>query len=225
MVSTIGYIRVSPRGKKKAHVETEARQRAIILGWGHPVDRWYADHDVSGAAAIKDRPQLLIAVGMLEPGDTLVVAGWSRLARDRIAAALLRRHIQERGAEVVAADGIANDSDSPEGRLIQGILDLFFEYERELIVARTRAAMAARRELGLPTSHAPYGKTKTGGRLVDNIEEQKTIARITKLRSEGRAYRDIAAVLRVEGFRNRKNGCFDYSRVRRIWLSSQEKKR
>src|SRR5262249_29181206 len=53
----------------------------------------------------------------------------------------------EAGAKVITADGVAVE-DTPEGQLLRGMLDLFAQYERALIRARTRAALAVKRSKG-----------------------------------------------------------------------------
>jgi site-specific DNA recombinase len=78
-------------------------------------------------------------------GDgTLVVAKRDRLARDVAVSALIERAVRESGARIVSADGVGN-GDGAADAFLRAILDAAAAYERELIRARTRAAMAVKR--------------------------------------------------------------------------------
>ena len=78
----------------------------------------------------------------------LLVAKRDRLGRDVIAVAMIERLIAKRGARVVSAAGEGTDSDDPSALLMRRLIDSFAEYERALIAARTRAALAAKRRRG-----------------------------------------------------------------------------
>jgi site-specific DNA recombinase len=75
---------------------------------------------------------------------TLVVAKRDRLARDVAVSALIERAVRESGARIVSADGVGN-GDGAADAFLRAILDAAAAYERELIRARTRAAMAVKR--------------------------------------------------------------------------------
>jgi site-specific DNA recombinase len=62
---------------------------------------------------------------------------------------------REAVAKVVTADGVAVE-DTPEGMLLRGLMDLFAQYERAVIRARTRAALAVKRSKGERYSARPW---------------------------------------------------------------------
>ncbi len=90
----------------------------------------------------------------------LLVAKRDRLARDVVVAAMVDRLAERHGARVLAADGTGN-GDGPEAMLMRGIVDVFAQYERALIRARTKAALAvkavARRADGRRPLRSPAG--------------------------------------------------------------------
>jgi hypothetical protein len=51
---------------------------------------------------------------------------------------------EELGCEVRSPDG-SSDASGPEGGMMRGIVDVFAQYEREVIRARTRAALAVKK--------------------------------------------------------------------------------
>lgn len=71
----------------------------------------------------------------------LVAAKRDRLARDVLTAALVERLCELKGGRIQTADGTGN-VDGPEAALIRTLLDAFAAYERALIRARTKAALA-----------------------------------------------------------------------------------
>ncbi len=89
------------------------------------------------------------------------------------------------------------------------IVDAFAEYERLLIKARTRAALAvkkARRER--ISREAPYGwRLAAGGvHLEAHVAEQRVLELVREYRTRGLALRAIGARLEAEGHRPRSGG-------------------
>jgi DNA invertase Pin-like site-specific DNA recombinase len=86
------------------------------------------------------------------------------------------------------------------------IIDAFAEYERALIRARTRAAMAAAKKRGQRVGQIPFGMALGGdGRtLVPNLEERAVLAEIHRLRNQGYALFSIAEELNERGLSNRQ---------------------
>lgn len=204
--TAVAYLRVSTDDQ---HLGPEA-QRAALTAWaareGVTIAAWHTDAGVSGGAAIADRPALLAALADLRThgAGVLLVAKRDRLARDVMAAAMIERLTLDAGARVVSAAGEGTEGDDPAAVLMRRMVDAFAEYERGLIAARTRAALAVKRARGEATSHAPYGyRTDEDGRLVKAEGEQAVIARVRRARAEGITLRAIADALRAEGIVNR----------------------
>ena len=118
----------------------------------------HEDRGVSGGAEIDKRPGLIAALEALrtERAGILVVAKRDRLARDVLVAAMVERLCQREGARIQSADGTGN-GDSPEAKLLRTMIDAFAAYERALIRARTRAALAAKKARGERVGGVPYG--------------------------------------------------------------------
>ena len=184
-------------------------QRAAITAWaareGVTVVAWHEDR-VSGAAAIADRPALLAALADLRThgAGVLAVAKRDRLARDVLAAAMIDRLTLDAGGRVVSAAGEGTEGTDPAAMLLTRMIDAFAEYERAVIAARTRAALAVKRARGEATSHAPYGYRAEGGRLVPHATEQAVIALVRKARGEGFTVREITAQLEAKGVVSRR---------------------
>jgi DNA invertase Pin-like site-specific DNA recombinase len=202
----VAYVRVSTA---EQHNGPEA-QRQSIEQWGRArgveIVACHVDAGVSGAADLADRPALLAALDDLEQhrAALLVVAKRDRLARDVLKAGAIEAATVARGARVVSADGVA-DGDDPAAKMLRSMLDVFAAFEREMIRARTRAALAAKKARGevtgqprLGTELAPDGRT-----LVPNAMEQRAICRAGELRAAGLTLRAIGAQLESEAILSR----------------------
>ena len=163
-MKAILYVRVSTA---EQHLGPEAQREAAQL-WataaGVTIRQTFTDHGISGGKGLngleldlEQRPALLEAIDALEEGEILLVAKRDRLARDAILAGLIERLIARKGASIASADGTGN-GDGPEAQLLRHIVNAFAEYERLLIKARTKSALAVKKAKGERTGQIPYGK-------------------------------------------------------------------
>ena len=140
VTQAIGYLRVST---DEQSLSLEAQQATVT--------RWcaqhacvllavYADVHVSGGAKLEKRPGLLTALEALTPGTVLLATKRDRLARDAMAAAMIERLAERASASVQTCDGVG-EGESPEAKLMRGMIDLFAEYERQVIKARIKTAL------------------------------------------------------------------------------------
>ena len=131
-----------------------------------------------------------------------------------MAAAMIERMATDAGARIVSAAGEGTESDDPSARLMRHMVDAFAEYERAIIAARTRAALAVKRTRGESTGEAPYGmRAGEGGRLVADEGEQSVIARVRAARAAGLTVRAIAAELAAAGVVSRNGKAHSVSSV------------
>lgn len=175
------------------------------------IDRWAAANSVQvvayhedrlcGASAVEDRPGLLAALADIRANHAgvLVAAKRDRIARDVVVAATIERLVADAGARIITADGVTA-ADTPEGQLMRGLLDLFSQYERAVIRARIKAALAVKRSRGgRIANHASYGTAHSAGQVVPNPAEAAAVARIIKSRLAGKSLRAIVKELNADG--------------------------
>ena len=86
----------------------------------------------------------------LRKGDTLVAWKLDRIGRDLRHLVNLVHDLTKRGVglRVLAGEGAAIDTTTPNGRLMFGFFAALAEFERELIVERTKAGLASARARG-----------------------------------------------------------------------------
>lgn len=138
-------------------------QRDALLGAGVEEQHLYAD---AASGRRDDRPGLAACLKALRTGDTLLVWKLDRLGRDLRHLINTVHDLTARGVgfKVLTGHGASIDTTSPGGKLIFGIFGALAEFERELIVERTRAGLAAARARGR-CGGRPYTMTPAKLRL------------------------------------------------------------
>lgn len=139
----IGYMRVS----KQDGSQCLDLQRDALIEAGVAPERIYKDL----ASGRKDaRPGLEACLKSLQPKNTLVVWKLDRLGRDlkHLISTVDNLRKQDVGFKVISGTGAQIDTSTSNGRLCFGIFAALAEFERELIIERTRAGLAAARARG-----------------------------------------------------------------------------
>ena len=144
MTALIGYARVSKADGSQVH----DLQRDALAQAGVEANNVYED---AASGKKEDRPGLVACLKALRRGDTLVVWKLDRLGRDlrhlvNLVDDLTQRHI---GLKVLAGEGASIDTSTANGRLVFGIFAALAEFERALIIERTKAGLAAARARGV----------------------------------------------------------------------------
>ncbi|EJI5073158.1 recombinase family protein [Salmonella enterica] len=171
-MAKIGYIRVSTNDQN-----TDLQRNALISAECEQI----FDDKMSGTKA--NRPGLKRALKALKTGDTLVVWKLDRLGRSVKNLVGLISELHERKIHFQSlTDSI--DTSTPMGRFFFHVMSALAEMERELIVERTNAGLAAARAQG-----------RIGGRRPALQPEQ--IAQISRLIRNGYSRRQLAIIYDV----------------------------
>lgn len=134
----VGYARVST-DDQSLDLQTDALTRA-----GVPADAVYTDK-ASGVSS--KRPGLDLALMACAPGDTLVVWKLDRFGRSLLDLLARMKALDDRGVGFRSlTEGI--DTTTPGGRLILHVMGALAQFERDLIVERTRAGIVAAKARG-----------------------------------------------------------------------------
>ncbi|HEY4372504.1 MAG TPA: recombinase family protein [Burkholderiales bacterium] len=175
MAKTIGYARVSSKDQKLS------LQRDALAKEG--CGRVFAEKK-SGRSM--ERAALQEAVGLLDPGDRLVVWRLDRLGRCAPEIISMGRTLHEKKIKLDTATQTF-DNGTAIGRLIFGIQALFDEYESENISMRTRAGMAAAKrrgkELGRPRVMSERQVSRACSLADKSVSVRKIAARLRKSKS------------------------------------------
>ncbi|MEJ5177233.1 recombinase family protein [Erwinia sp. MYb416] len=165
----IGYIRVSTND------QNTALQRNALDSAGCEL---IFEDKISGKTA--DRPGLKKLLKALSAGDTLVVWKLDRLGRSMRNLVILVEELRERDINFRSlTDSI--DTSTPMGRFFFHVMGALAEMERELIVERTHAGLAAARAEGRIGGRRPKLSAELwaqAGRLIVGGESRQRVAMI-----------------------------------------------
>ena len=163
----IGYIRVSTND------QNTALQRNALESAGCEL---IFEDKISGRAA--DRPGLKKLLKTLSAGDTLVVWKLDRLGRSMRHLVVLVEELREHNINFRSlTDSI--DTSTPMGRFFFHVMGALAEMERELIVERTRAGLAAAKAEGRIGGRRPKFSSEQWaqmGRLIAAGETRQRVA-------------------------------------------------
>lgn len=191
----LGYTRVSTAGQD-ARLQLDA-----LVGVGVEPRDVFPDV-TSGSRAAVERPGMRRLLEHAVTGDTVVVWRVDRLGRSLNDVLNTVNQLRERGINVRSVqDGI--DPATSSGRLMLNMLATLAEYERELIVERVNAGIAAARESGTRFGRPPIDPGEVAEKLqvvADARAKGRTAAEAARLVGWSRAtlYRHTAAAARAQ---------------------------
>lgn len=176
-VRQLGYTRVSTSGQD-AKLQLDA-----LVDAGVQKRDVFADV-TSGSKAAIERPGMKKLLAYVQPGDTVVVWRVDRLGRSLIDVLNTVNLLRERGVYLRSiSDGI--DPTTTSGRLMLNMLATLAEYERELIVERVNAGIAAARQ----------GGTRFGRPISDPVVIADKLRIVTDARAKGRTAEEAARLV------------------------------
>jgi DNA invertase Pin-like site-specific DNA recombinase len=196
----VGYARLSKAeaghglSVQRSAIEDYCARRGLELG------RVLEDNGASGRSTRK-RPGLAAALEACrsEGCGAIVATRVDRLARSSLDFHRIVEQVQKAGATLLFSEQESFSLDTPEGRMLVGILASFAAFEADLISARTKAALAVVKKRG-SKSGKPIGNPR-----FQRVPPAVALL-IRKLRSEGQSYRAIAEELNERGFPTAQGG-------------------
>lgn len=144
-VRTVGYIRVSTHDQDTAKNRAEILELANSKGFGTVT---FVEEKASGWKTSWKERKVAEVVGSLCAGDRIIVPEMSRLGRSMLDIMEILAVCKEKGIDVYAIKGNWSLNGSIESKVLMTLYALFAEIERDLISARTKEALAARRKAG-----------------------------------------------------------------------------
>jgi DNA invertase Pin-like site-specific DNA recombinase len=178
------------------------------------VKLWCRDEGLSGSNGLDTREGLAEALGVVRDGTVggVVVYRLDRLARDLVLQEQLLAEIRRAGGDLFSASPaeaqfLVDDPDDPSRRFVRQILGAVSEYERSMIALRLRSGRKRKAERGLFAYGAPpLGYTARDKELVPVEDEQRTLERIVRMRTNGASLRKICETLECEGHLTKRGG-------------------
>ncbi len=216
----VAYIRVSTDKERQA-LGAEA-QRHAIAQWadknGVRIASWF-EEEISGGAKLHERTVLLEALAAVQANGAghLIVQRLDRFSRDPMSAGLAEAELVRFGAQLSIAVG-GGDGDDPAAEMLRTVMLAAAKFEKRMIAARIRAALAVKKRRGERMGECTFGFTAGPDKLlVPHPGEQAIIARVRELADAGLTQRAIASRLAEEGIASLRSGKpFSQTQVGRI---------
>lgn len=213
----VAYYRVSTQRQGVSGLGLDA-QRAAVLGFINGGAEVLAEFSEVESGKRDDRPQLAAALARCrEAGATLAIAKLDRLARNVAFIA----NLMESKVEFVAVDM------PMASRLTLHILAAVAEHEREMISARTKAAMAQAKARGVRIGLAAAGRDPRAPSLAAGVNRRaRAVAfaltvrpTLERIRAAGAAtLAAMAGALNAEHISTAGGCCWTAAAVRRVLL-------
>jgi DNA invertase Pin-like site-specific DNA recombinase len=167
----IGYMRVSKAdGSQALDLQKDALMKAGVSS-----HRIYED---LASGRFDDRPGLTSCLKALQPGNTLVVWKLDRLGRNlrHLVSTVDDLKTRNIGFKVLAGQGAEIDTTTSQGKMVFGIFASLAEFERELIIERTKAGLASARARGRLGGRPRKMDVTTLRMAMNAMEDNKSVA-------------------------------------------------
>ena len=229
-MTIFGYTRVSSieqtQYERSSLDDQEIKIRGAVMMRGENNPVIFSDPAVSGSVALKNRPAGKRMIASLAPGDIVVASKMDRLFRSSLDAISTAEEFRRRGIGIILVDiGLEPVTENGSAKLFFSMLAAFAEFERERIAERMADGRKGKKARGGHIGgDAPYGWRKVGtgreARLVEDENEQRTIALAARLRAEGSSYDKVARALEVRGHLNRLGTRFKSVQIQRMMATT-----
>ena len=174
------YVRVST--KKQDETNQLPRLREISNNRGFDIYREYSD-EASGRDANRPGWKELMQDASEHRFDAILVTKLDRVMRSLVQLNITMTNLQSYGVKLICADIGEIDYSSPMGKVQMQIIGAIAEWEREIIVQRTKEGIEAKKLKGI----------RLGRKRRDDIP----IDTIVKLRLAGNSWKSIARDLHI----------------------------
>ena len=172
---TYGYARVSTKGQARDGNSLESQKAALKAAGATEI---FVD---AFTGTTTDRPELDRLLAEIESGDTLVVPKLDRMARSTLQGLELLQSLAEKGVTINILD-MGTISNRPVDKLRLTMLLAFAEYERNMILDRTRAGKEiARKKSGYHEGRPPKFSPEQRAHAVSLLEEGYSYRQISRM--------------------------------------------
>lgn len=179
------YTRVSTDDQSCDRQIRDLQEYAQKLGY-----QVHSTHKETASGAKDDRAvrREVLKLAQARKVDAVLVTEMSRWGRSTADLMNTLQQMESWGVSLIAQTGFTFDLSSAQGKLIANIMASLAEFERELIQERVKSGLAAAKARG----------KQLGRQAGDTYKQDKYERRVMTLRSEGKSYRAIAEVLKLD---------------------------
>jgi site-specific DNA recombinase len=215
------YVRVSKEDPNDEKWGADSQRQRIIEYCAYK--KWELvdiaeDRNVSGVTPFEERAGWSKIAAQFQRGDIVIVSELTRLGRRLSMTLLMLEDLQDRGLEIASLENDL-DTTTPVGRLVLHILLSFAAFERDLLIARLKAAHAEIHRQGKalgcsPTLGYDYNVESKAWNI--NEDEAELVNHIFDLKIMGYGFSTIAERLATEGVPTKRGGAWRAGTVKQI---------
>ncbi len=170
----------------------------------------YCDKAKTGTNANRPEFQQMMSDAKKKAFEVCIVHKTDRFARSRLDSVVHKAILKDNGVELLSVT--EKFRDDPEGKMLEGMAELFAEYYSENLAREVRKGMDVVASQGLHTGGTPpLGYNVKDKKLVINEAEAEIVRLIFDFYSRGYSYNDIAKELNLRGYKNKKGDNFSVS--------------
>lgn len=211
MSNAVIYARFSSHSQNEQSIEGQLRDNhAWAKQQGITVVGEYIDRAMSGTKDTRPDFQRMIEDASKRQFELVIVWKLDRFARNRYDSAIYKARLKKYGVRVVSVK--ENISDSPEGIILEGLLESMAEYYSanlsQNIKRGQRDSIANGKFCG---GRVPYGYRNVDGKLVVDDKTAPYVRYIFEQYAAGTSKKDIIAAVNEKGMRNRSGGPVTFS--------------
>lgn len=211
MPTALVYARYSSTNQREESIAAQLRAiRSYAMKNDIEILQEYIDEAESGTS--DDRPEFQHMIDDIRSGvykiDYVLVHKTDRFARNRYDSAIYKRQLSLAGARVLAVDQPVDDS--PEGGLLESVLEGFAEYFSRNLARETLKGLKENAYKGKTTGGRPplgYG-IDSDGHYIINEAEAIIVRRIFDEVLSGRSYVEVIEGLNADGYRTKYGNQF-----------------
>ena len=175
MSRTFAYARVSTAGQT-----TENQVREIAAAGFMVEAHRVVSETVSGSEAIARRRGFSRLLDRMERGDVLVVTRLDRLGRDAIDVSATVGRLADMGVRVHCLALGGADLTSSAGRMTMGVINAVAQFERDLLVERTRSGLARARAQGKKLGRPPSLDSAKRAAVIAGLQRGESLSALAR---------------------------------------------
>lgn len=207
-MKAVGYIRVSTDEQANEGVSLDNQRKrieAFCIAKDWTLVDVYEDAGKSGKDLKRDGIQRLLTDAKAGKFDIVVIYKLDRLTRSVKDLGYLIELFDKHG---IAFSSVSDnfDTTTANGRLVLNILGSVAQWERDIIVERTREALKYKKEKGDYLGTVPLGYDIVDGELQERSDELAIVRYAKKLRAGGYSFGKIAGTLNGDGVPTKRGG-------------------
>lgn len=160
--------------------DTESQIKEIIASGFDVETNRVIRESVSGSTATADRKEFGRLLDKLEKGDVLVVTKLDRLGRNAIDVSSTVSKLENIGVKVHCLQLGGIDLTSSAGKMTMGIVNTMAEFERDLIIERTKMGLINAKEKGVILGRPPKLTNEDKVKIIAKLKEGVSVSSLAR---------------------------------------------